>query len=261
MNPKAQRALELVAEQPIASERVPGEAAAAAVQPAQLPSGRHGLPRRFVVRHQRERIQDAVTRVVAREGYAQATVAQIVLEARLSRRTLYEHFEDKEACFLAAYDAAVARIADVVGVAYRGPGDWVERMRDGLEAFVRLMVAEPELARLCLVEVVAAGPEALRHRERAMEMFAGAVGKLGGRQAPDGVEVPPLAAELVVGGLSEIVRARVLKGRVETLLEELPQMMYCVLVPFCGHREASAVAERVAADGSRAGVDSTPPGS
>jgi AcrR family transcriptional regulator len=239
MNPKAQRAFKTVV-QPPPPDGVP----VAESGPARLPSGRHGLPRRFVVKNQRERILDAVTRVVAREGYARATVGEVVFEARLSRRTFYEHFEDKETCFLAAYDAAVGRVAAVVGEAYRGPEDWVERVQAALEAFVGLMVDEPELARVCLVEVVVVGPAALKRRERAVRMFADGIRDLGTRQAPDDVVVPPLAAELVVGGLSEIVRARVLQGRVDALFEEFPQMVYCVLVPYCGHREASTVAER-----------------
>lgn len=246
MSGNRRRALKLVEAEPARSEPMGARGAVTPARPAQLPSGRHGLPRRFVTRNQRERILDAVTRVVAREGYSHATVGDVVREARLSRRTFYQHFEDKEACFLAAYDAALARVAEVVREACRGPDDWVGRVEAALDAFVRMMVDEPELARLCLVEVVVVGPIALKRRQRAVRMFADAVRDYGGRRAPDEVAVPPLAAELVIGGLSEIVRARLLQGRVDSLFEEFSEMMYCVLVPYCGHREASAVAARVA---------------
>jgi AcrR family transcriptional regulator len=219
--------------------------------PAQLPSGRHGLSRRYVLRHQRERIVAAVTQAVAERGYAQTTVGDIVTEARLSRRTFYEHFTDKEDCFLAAYDAAVERVVGVVGQAYRAEERWSDGVRAALESFVALLVAEPELGRLCLVEAVAAGPAAHRRRERVMRRFAAEVRNVGERQVPAGVSVPPLAAELVVGGLHEIVSARFLADRPESLFDELPQMTYCVLVPFCGHREASAVAERAEAERAR----------
>jgi AcrR family transcriptional regulator len=216
--------------------------------PAQLPSGRHGLSRGYVLRHQRERIVAAVTQAVAERGYAQTTVGDIVTEARLSRRTFYEHFADKEDCFLAAYDAAVERVEAVVVQAYRAQERWSDGVRAALESFVGLLVAEPELGRLCLVEAVAAGPVAHRRRERLMRRFADQVRRVGERHVPPGVSVPPLAAELVVGGVYGIVSARFLAQRPESLFDELPQMVYCVLVPYCGHEEASAVAERVAAE-------------
>jgi AcrR family transcriptional regulator len=213
--------------------------------PSQLPSGRHGLPRRFVKRNQRERILAAVTQVVAEAGYAQTTIAGIVTTARLSRRTFYEHFTDKAECFSAAYDAGVARMVSVVEEAWRAPGDWTERVRRAIEAFVGLVVDEPQLVRLCLIEAPAAAPEAHRRRERRLRGFIDSVTREGRRQAPADVEVPPIAAELVIGGLYEIVKARVTEGRPGALQEELPQLAYCVLLPFCGDRRASEAAARV----------------
>jgi AcrR family transcriptional regulator len=213
--------------------------------PSQLPSGRHGLSRRFVVRNQRERILAAVTQVVAEGDYAQATVADIVSTARLSRRTFYEHFADKAECFGAAYDAGVARIVSVVEEAWLAPGDWTERVRRALEAFVGLVVDEPQLVRLCLLEPPAVSPEVQRRRERRLRGFIESVTREGQRQAPPDVEVPPIAAELVIRGLYEIVKARLTEERPAALQEELPQLAYCVLLPFCGDRRASEAAAGV----------------
>ena len=70
-----------------------------------LPSGRHNLPREFVVTSQRDRLLDSMAQACAEKRYAEVSVADIVSRARVSRSTFYEIFPDKEACFLAAYDA------------------------------------------------------------------------------------------------------------------------------------------------------------
>ena len=113
-----------------------------------------------------------------------------------------------------------------------------------MDAFVHLVVSEPQLARLCMVE---AAPEPQHRRDGALRALVGALGESAAGQAPRGVEVSPLAAELVVGGLYEIVKARVLaRNRAETLLDEQAELTYCLLVPFCGHRKAREVANRAA---------------
>ena len=80
--------------------------------PNRLPSGRHGLPRETVAASQRARMIDAMAAVVAEKGYAATTVADVVERAGVSRRTFYEQFADKEACFLAAYEVGLAVVLD-----------------------------------------------------------------------------------------------------------------------------------------------------
>lgn len=230
--------------------------------PQRLPRGRHGLPRRFVVHNQRERMLLAVAEAVAEQGYATTTVADIIARARLSRRTFYEHFTDKEECFLAAYDTVVEQMLAGVGHAYEHAGDdWTHRVHDGLEAFVNYLVAEPAFARMCIVEVVAAGAEARGRRDAAMRVFVDFL-QPGREQAPRGVVVPELAADIVVGGIYEIIYTRLLRDSAQELVEMLPQLVYCALVPFVGHRaaeravrenearkEAEAAAEQHESDG------------
>ncbi|HEV7687975.1 MAG TPA: helix-turn-helix domain-containing protein, partial [Acidimicrobiia bacterium] len=120
---------------------------------SRLPSGRHGLTREAVVASQRGRLVDAMAQIVAEKGYPATTVADVVERAGVSRRTFYEQFADKEACFLAAYDVGLtvvlSRIREAVeGVPERLPppssgghppapgstGGWRERARAGVEA-------------------------------------------------------------------------------------------------------------------------------
>ena len=121
------------------------------------PRGRHRLPPEVVARSQRERLLDAAIRVVAEKGYAAATIGDLTGEAGVSRTTFYELFEDKEACFLAAYDGAVELLVRRVTSAYESEERWPERAAAGLAALLEALAEEPQLARLALVDVGAAG--------------------------------------------------------------------------------------------------------
>lgn len=223
--------------------------------PTQLPSGKHGLPRRVVEAHQRERILDGMTQAVCELGYARTTIADIVLFARLSRRTFYTFFSDKEECFIAAYDRGIARIAERVTAAAGAHERAGEQLSEGIAAFIELIAGEPCLARLCLVEVVAAGPAALERREQVIRAFCRGMLEIArAHDTAEDIEVAPATAELVVGGLLQIVNARVVRGEVDSLRTELPELLYCALVPFCGHREATELAELTRRRGSDAGV-------
>src|SRR5262249_43880395 len=135
-------------------------------RPEQLPPGRHGLSRRDVVRSQRSRILTAVTQVVAEDGYQAARVTDVIARAGVSRKTFYEHFSDKEECFLAAYDTNLADLMGATSAGFdRSDDDWAERVRSGLTAFLEGLASRPEAARMCMVEVLAAGPKALARRE------------------------------------------------------------------------------------------------
>ena len=212
---------------PIAADRVP----------ERLPRGRHGLPRRFIVHNQRERMLLAVAEAVAEQGYVTTTVADIIARARLSRRTFYEHFADKEECFLAAYDTVVEQLLAAVGQAYEQADGWTQKVHDGLETFLAYLAAEPAFARMCIVEVVAAGTEARGRRDAAMRVFIDFL-EPGRDEAPRGVVVPALAADVVGGGIYEIIYSRLQRDAADELIEMLPELLYCALVPYIGHRAA-----------------------
>jgi AcrR family transcriptional regulator len=210
--------------------------------PERLPRGRHGLPRRFIVHNQRERMLLAVAEAVAEQGYAATTVADVIARARLSRRTFYEHFSDKQECFLAAYDAVVEQLLAGVGHAYDEAEGWPQKIHDGLRAFLGALGAEPAFACMCIVEVVAAGAEARGRRDAAMRVFVDFL-EQGRAEAPKGVVVPALASEIVVGGIYEVIYNRLLRNAADELLEMLPELLHAALLPYLGH-EAAAEAVR-----------------
>jgi AcrR family transcriptional regulator len=215
---------------------VAGETREPAVQ--RLPRGRHGLPREFVVSSQRERLLDATSRAVSETGYRALTVAAILQRAGVSRKTFYEHFADKEECFLAAYDVVTEGLLHGVTHAYEQPGPWRRRVRAGLAEFLRLLAAEPAFARMCIVEVLAAGPRALERRDDAMRMFT-VFFDAGLREVPADVTPSPLAGESVVGAIYELVYTRIRRGETAQLPDLLDDLMYIALVPFLGIEEAA----------------------
>jgi AcrR family transcriptional regulator len=165
-----------------------------------------------VTAEQRARVLDAMARAVVRQGFAATTVADVVGLAGVSRRTFYEQFVDKEACFLAAYETAAGVILDDIAAAVRAAAaaraDWHERLHTALDAWTTSLAAEPELARLFMVDVLVAGPKAVALRRRVMARF---VAQLSGLRAAAAAEEPEIASvpdqllRALVGGMYELV--------------------------------------------------------
>ncbi len=222
-----------------------GAAKSEAGDSSRLPAGRHGLPREFIVQNQRERIITALVDTVAERGYNATTVAHITKAASVSRRTFYEHFADKEACFLAAYEMVADHIRDSMRVAAEAFEDWAQQVRAALATMLRFLAGEPELARLVMIEPVAAGGEiAARHRA-SMQGFveilkAGRPEHSGDRPLPEATE------ETLVGGLLSLIVREISAGRAAELEKLLPDLVELTLSPYLGGEEA----ERLARAGS-----------
>jgi AcrR family transcriptional regulator len=109
----------------------------------------------------RARILGAMAGLVSDKGYAAVTIDDIARAARISKRTFYDHFADKETCFLAAYEAAADHVYDAV-VAEAAPGlPWRARLDAVIATYLKAMAAQPEMTRVFHVEIQAAGPRAL----------------------------------------------------------------------------------------------------
>ncbi|MEJ3748231.1 TetR/AcrR family transcriptional regulator [Actinomycetes bacterium KLBMP 9797] len=206
-----------------------------------LPRGRHDLPREFVARTQRDRLIDAMARTVAEKGYANTSLGDVCAAAGVSTRAYYQHFVDKETCFLAAFELGVELLQKSVATAYGGqPGRWPERMRRGLATLLHILAAEPAFAALAVVEVMAAGPKALACRRALLasyvEFFAAAPRRAG---QP---EVPRVAIEAIIAGIYGVIFDHVSTGRATELPDRLPELTYVVLVPFIGPRAAATAA-------------------
>src|ERR1044072_609423 len=144
-----------------------------------FPAGVRTLPAELVRAIQRERLLAAMVKTVTEIGYNTLTVQNVLTRAGISRPTFYEQFEDKEDCFLAAFDAAAARMQGRLEAAVADAGtSWRERLRSGIAELLRFIVEEPEEARMVIVEARASSPAGLRRRDEMLDRYAACIDAL-----------------------------------------------------------------------------------
>lgn len=173
-------------------------------------AGRAGREGGHVLEMQRRRLLLGYVEVLAEHGLEGAAVDRICKRAGVSRRTFYDLFVDREACFLAAFEFAVEQAAAVVAPAYMSVSGerWRVRLRAGLTALLEFFDAEPGLARLCVVETLKASPVVLERRRSVLDTLAQEIDE--GRRECRGASPPPLTAEGVVGGALSVLHARLI---------------------------------------------------
>jgi AcrR family transcriptional regulator len=180
----------------------------------------------------------AAAETVAEVGYARTTVSHVTARARVSRKTFYDVFSDREDCFLAVFCASVERARETIVAAAAPARCWRERIRLGLQRLLELLAAEPALARLCLVESLAAGERV--HARRALVLAAAAAAIDGGReQAGAGLDPPPLAAETLAGGVAAVLHTRLTAPSGEGLEQLLGPLASMLVLPYLGPEEAA----------------------
>jgi AcrR family transcriptional regulator len=191
-----------------------------------------------IARSQRERLLDAAIDVVAEKGYAATTIADLTGKAGISRTTFYELFEDKEACFLAAYDVAADVLARRVEAAFESQGAWPERVRAGLEALLESLAAEPAVARLALVDFGSAGPAAQRRYRAALQRMTPLFDE--GRDfAPEGRRLPANTSRMAIGAVVGLIAEEIEAGRAGSLPQILPDVLVAAFSPFLGPEAAA----------------------
>lgn len=208
-----------------------------------MPLGRHGLAPDVVAAHQRERLFEAVVDLTAKRGYRDTSIDQIVTAARVGYVAFYELFDGKEACFLAAFDKIVDEATEAVAEAVAGEQEWPQQVAAALGCLIDLAVAEPKRARVALVEVQAASPAAYARYEEAIDRAAPKL-REGRELSPEAGRFSATLEEATLGGVTWIVRQRLVKGELkeaESLLEEAIQI---ALSPYVGDAEARKVAAR-----------------
>jgi AcrR family transcriptional regulator len=197
-----------------------------------------------VTASQRNRIHQAMIEVVSERGYAETRVVDVIGLAGVSRKTFYELFDSKEACFLAAYDVLLGNLlgdtAD--GFGSRPGAPWAERAAAGLGALLEHLAAHPDEARFAIVEVLAAGPKALARRDAALRQFTGF---LESGRAETSVDLPEITALSLAGGVNELLYSDILHGASAQLPKRLPDLMFWITLPFLGPEGAAAERERV----------------
>jgi AcrR family transcriptional regulator len=186
-----------------------------------LPRGRSGLPAEEVRAAQRDRLLRSVVAAVARRGFGETTVADIVRGARVSKAAFYAHFTDKEDCFLAATGQGRELMIDrVIGAARALPAtaSAEDILRAGLRAFLEFLVQESTFTRAFYIDMPAVGARAAERIENAQHSFA-RLNRAWHERAridhPDWPAVPYVAYYALAGATTELIRAEVRQGRTD----------------------------------------------
>jgi len=211
---------------------------------ARLPPGRHGLPREFVTHNQRERLIAGLAEAIAENGYSGTTIAHITRAAAVSRRTFYEHFASKDECFVAAYDTVMKELQERVSAAFDEAEEWPRAIRAGIDAMLSFLAAEPNLARLCMVEALVAGPAVVERYDAAIQSFVPYFQE-GRKGRPPEVlsRLSSTTEEALVGGMVSLISRRIIAGKAEELEELLPDLVEFTLTPYLGSADAAKIAK------------------
>jgi AcrR family transcriptional regulator len=187
-----------------------------------LPSGRHSLTRDAVLTSQRGRLLDAMAEAVAEHSYGATTIAHVVSHAGVSRKTFYEHFRDKEHCFLAMYDTGIAFVLGRLAEVLEAAPDPRSRLIEGLREFLTVLSEEPAFCRSIVLEIYAVGPTGVGKRRAVLQVFAGRYLEVNRQARELDPSVGPLAGDValgVVGAILECVASRIEEGRTAELPE------------------------------------------
>jgi AcrR family transcriptional regulator len=174
-------------------------------------------PRGSLAESQRERLLDATESLIAEKGAARTTIEAIVKAAGVSSVTFYEHFRDKEECFVATFERAVGELRAVVVGALPAAGSREERVRAGLEALLAAVDADPSRARLCFVEAQQGGRRMAAAYDATLDAVAAELGDSLG--------------QAIAGGLAWLLRERLELGGGGSVRALLPQMTDVILAP------------------------------
>jgi AcrR family transcriptional regulator len=186
----------------------------------------------------REKILEGMIEAVGAEGYDAASVRTVLDRTGLYRQAFYDNFADKDACYLAALSMGVERLEAIAIRAAAGEESWRGKLRAGLGALLDRFDDEPDFGRGVVVEVHAAGPEALARRAEAMKNAADFI-DLARVEAGESEAPPQIAPEGIVAGIHAIVHSRLSTGATDGFRKLLPEFMYFAVLPYFGTEAAS----------------------
>jgi len=205
-----------------------------------FPSGVRRLPSELIRAIQRERLLGAMLNATAELGYLETNVQDVIDRAGVSRPTFYEHFSNKEDCFLAAFDSGAERLRKSVrGAVSEGGDSWRKRVRSGLRALLGFAGQEPDTARTIVVEARAASETAVRRRVELLDDFARCLDEEARELLPSPLPKTTVTASGIVGGVESLLYSRLCKQEYDQLEALLPSLMYFVVLPYEGHEAAA----------------------
>ena len=200
-----------------------------------LPRGPQALPPEQVAADQRERLYEATIKAVNERGFVATTISDLVAGAGVSRRSFYEHFENKEECLLATYDELIRRLTARIIAAYDPDEQWMQQIEAIVRALFEASSDRPDAARLISVEMGAAGPVGIERWARDAELLTAFFVTVF-EQAPGEGSVPQPVARAIVGALRTILYSRVRRERssrsLKIELQKLPPDVVAWILSF-----------------------------
>ena len=172
-----------------------------------LASGRHRLSRDEVAAHQQQRLFKALASVMGTKGYSNTSVDDLIKAAGVSRATFYQHFDSKQDCFMAGYSRMQRHVIDAI-LDSASTGTPMQRFGIMLDRYLGFMALDPPTARLYLVEVYAAGPDAMRRRLALQQEFVGGVARIFQART----KADRFACQALVAAVSTLVTAALIEG-------------------------------------------------
>src|SRR5580693_974681 len=170
----------------------------------------------------RLRLVGAMAACLAEKGYSTVTIADIARQAHVSKRTFYEHFPDKDACFIACYETLSNIVLQAIVEAMSGDLPWAKRIRASTRAYLATLESQPALTRTLMMDIYAAGPQALRVRRQVLRRFADNLRRVIDQGRKENPKLPRLSqamATAIIGGINELVLVAVEEGRAHRLTE------------------------------------------
>jgi AcrR family transcriptional regulator/DNA-binding MarR family transcriptional regulator len=233
--------------------RVAGSAVRTLGRPVHLTLRGKRMARSEVADLQRLRLLTATVSAIDELGYTDTTVSDIIARSRVSRRTFYGLFANRDACLVAVLEDVVGQVEDELAAAALGDLEWRERVRRGLWTILAFFDCEPALARVCVVQAPRGGPEALALRAEIFERLTGVIDE-GRLQGARGERCSPLTAEGLVGATFTILYTRVQCRERKPLTDLLGELMAMIVLPYLGPGAARTEQTRAAPAPSPAAV-------
>jgi AcrR family transcriptional regulator len=187
----------------------------------------------------RDKILVGMLEAVGAEGYDATSVRTVLDRTGLYRQAFYDEFADKDSCYLAALEMGIGRLEAIARRAAASEESWRGKLRASLGALLDQLDEEPDFGRGVIVEVHAAGPEALSRRAEALKNAADFI-DLARRDAGEAEAPPQIAPEGIVAGIHAIVHSRLSTGATDGFRGLLPEFMYFAVLPYFGAEAASA---------------------
>jgi AcrR family transcriptional regulator len=212
-----------------------------------LPRGPHGLSRAEVSTSQRTRLMAALAELLADRGYAAVTIGELAARAGVSRGTFYEHFADKEACLLAAYDHFAASLREAMAAEVAEDAPWNAFIDAALSGYLGTLERDPVSARAFVVQMDAAGSAALERRRVAVHAFAALLAQRHAAIREREPTLGPVPDRVYLGlalGVRGLVQEALQSERAPALTELAPDIVVWITATVEGAAQAQRRRER-----------------